>query len=72
MLQTSSDVLLRRVDVLNREMERLRRDILREIASGQPFQRRKESLFGSVSSEDIPDEMITRAQKRLFRDLDDI
>lgn len=72
MLTTNSDLLLRRVDALNREMERLRRDILREIAGGRPVHQRKKSLFGSVSSEEITDEMINRVQKRLFRPLDDV
>ena len=72
MLPTNSNILLQRVDSLNREMERLRRDILKGMAGGQPVYQQKKSLFGSVSAGEITDEMITRAQKSLFRTLDDL
>lgn len=70
--QASLDTLLRRVDVLGREVEQLRRDLLRGVAVQQTAPRQKPSLFGSVRAGDITDEMITEAQRDLFRPLDDL
>jgi hypothetical protein len=70
--QASLDTLLRRVDVLGREVEQLRRDLLRGVAVQPAAPRRKPSLFGSVRAGDITDEMIAEAQRDLLRPLDDI
>lgn len=70
--QASLDTLLRRVDVLGRQVEQLRRDLLRGVAVQPAAPRQKPSLFGSVRAGDITDEMIAEAQRDLFRPLDDI
>jgi hypothetical protein len=61
------DILLQRVDRLGRELEQLKRDLLHSAAASQPQPDPKPSLFGSISGGDITDNMITRAQQRLFR-----
>lgn len=70
--QVSLDTILRRVDVLGREIEQLRRDLLRGMAASPAAPQRKPSLFGSVPAGDISDEMIAEAQRDLFRPLDDL
>lgn len=67
--QPNFDTLLRRVDTLGRELEQLRRDLLRS-AAGAPA--RKPTLFGSVQAGDILNEMIEEAQQELWRPLDDL
>jgi hypothetical protein len=67
--QPTFDTLLQRVDALGRELEQLRRDLLRG-AAGTPA--RKPTLFGSVPAGDITDEMIEDAQRDVLRPLDDL
>jgi hypothetical protein len=70
--QTDQDNLLRRIDLLGRELERLRRDLLHaQVVSFQP-EWKKPSLFGAVRAGDITPQMIEEAQQSLFRSLEDI
>lgn len=70
--QASLDTLLRHVDILAREVEQLRRDLLRGVAAQPAAPQHKPSLFGSVPAGDISDEMIAEAQRDLFQSLDDL
>ena len=70
--QPTLDTLLQRVDALSRELEQLRRDLLRGGASSPAVPARKPTLFGSVRAGDITDEMIEEAKKDLFPDFDDL
>ncbi len=70
--QPNFDTLLRRVDVLGRELEQLRRDLLRGIAGSTGVPARKPTLYGIVEAGDITDEMIKEAQRDLLRPLDDL
>jgi hypothetical protein len=66
----SQENLLERVDILQRELEYLKRGIVRNIAT--PPRRGAEpkpSLFGSVRGGDITEEMVEEAKRNLFRDL---
>ncbi|MBC8182982.1 hypothetical protein H8E88_17910 [candidate division KSB1 bacterium] len=64
--------ILRRIHSLAREIEELKRDYL-IFFSPQPKARKiKTTLFGSVRSGDITDEMIEDSKKSLFRPLTDI
>ncbi|MDI6631244.1 MAG: hypothetical protein AB1507_04380 [Bacillota bacterium] len=64
--------LLKRVDALGREIERLRRDLLRDLAAKTGKGKTKPSLFGSVRGKDVPEEMVESAKQALFRDLEDL
>lgn len=70
--QTSLDTLLRRVDLLGREVEQLRRDLLRGLTAPPALSQRKPSLFGSVRAGDITSEMIEDAKRELFPSYDDL
>lgn len=70
--QASVNSLLRRVDMLGREVEQLRRDLLRGVVVQSTEAERKPSLFGSVHAGDITSEMIEEARTDLFRPLDDV
>lgn len=58
-----SSNLLRKIEEMQRELEYMKRDLmhLKEKTTQKP------SLFGSVSGEDITDEMIEKAKRELFR-----
>ena len=51
--QLSLDVLLQRVDVLDREIRQLRRDLLRGVRNQPVAPMKNSSLFGSVNAGDI-------------------
>lgn len=70
--QANFDTLLRRVDALGRELEQLRRDLLRSAVGATATPVRKPTLFGSVQAGDITQEMIEEAQRDLLRPLDDL
>ena len=58
--------LMERVDALEGEIERLKRDLLRSLAN-QPRAKRVKSLFGSVRGGDVTEKMIDEAKQSLFQ-----
>lgn len=68
-----ADVDLRRalehVELLEREVAQVKRDLLRSLAGAPPSPRKVPSLFGSVRGGDVTDEMIADAKRSLFRGL---
>jgi hypothetical protein len=70
--QPTFDTLLLRVDALGRELEQLRRDLLRGVAGAAGVPAQKPTLFGSVQAGDVTGEMIEEAQRDLLRPLDDL
>ena len=65
--------LLKQVDALARELEQLKRDLLHSIVSPSPqAAASRPSLFGSVRSGDVTEEIIEEAKRGLFRDLRDL
>lgn len=65
--------VLKRINILERELEELKRDIIRNLLLNKNRQRRiKPSLFGSVHGGDITEEMINEAKCRIFRNINDI
>jgi hypothetical protein len=65
---------LRRIENLERELEEIKRDLIKSLATGQGEEKaeKKPSLFGSVSGGNITDETIQDSKSRLFRDIEDI
>jgi hypothetical protein len=63
---------LQRVDTLSRELEVLRRDLLRALAGASGAPVRKRTLFGTVSAGDITGEMMDNARRDLLRSLDNL
>lgn len=65
--------LLERVERLEREIERLKRDLIRNLATvSVPTRPEKPSLFGSVRGGDVSEEMIEEAKRNLFRELENL
>lgn len=69
--QVDFTTLLERVDFLEGEIGRLKRDLLRSLVV-QPREEKVKSLFGSVQSGDVTEEMIEEAKQTLFRPLKDL
>jgi len=61
---------LERIENTQKQLELLKRELMRNI---QPTKRRvKSTLYGSVRSGDITEEMIEEAKHSLFRELRDL
>lgn len=65
-------MVLKQIDILERELIRLKRDILHGLVAKEKPEKMKPSLFGSVKSGDVTEEMIKESKKDLFRNLVDI
>jgi hypothetical protein len=58
----------------NRDLQDLRRDVLRAVAvaGAAPLPARKASLYGSVPAGDVTEEIIAEAQGDVVRRVDDV
>ena len=65
----STTKVLKQIDVLERELVKLKRDILHGLAVEERPAKAKASLFGSVKGGDITEEMIEESKRNLFRNL---
>jgi len=68
----NTTMVLKQIDILERELIRLKRDILHGLVAKEKPEKMKPSLFGSVKSGDVTEEMIKESKKDLFRNLVDI
>jgi len=64
----TNETILKKIDKLESEVEKLKRDFLKEAESAEKKGISKLSLFGSVKGGDITEEIIDRSKKSLFRD----
>ena len=70
--KANTTIALKHIDALERELIRLKRDILHGLTVRKRPKKIKPSLFGSVRGGDVTDEMINEIKKNLFRKLTDI
>lgn len=68
----NTTIALKHVDALERELIRLKRDILHGLTVRKKAKKVKPSLFGSVRGGDVTEEMVEESKKNLFRKLADI
>jgi len=64
----TNETILKKIDKLEREIEKLKRDFLKKAENAEKKEISKSSLFGSVKGGDITEEIIDMAKKNLFRD----
>lgn len=64
--------VIKQVNVLERELARLKRDILHSLVVEEQPKELKVSLFGSVRGGDVTEKMVKESQRNLFRHLKDI
>ena len=60
-------VVLKQIDVLERELVRLKRDILHDLVVREKPKKLQPSLFGSIKGGDVTEEMIEESKHNLFR-----
>jgi hypothetical protein len=70
--KSSAGLVLRKLDGIERELAKLRRDIIHSLVGKKDPNRTKPSLFGSVRGGDVTEKMIMESQRSLFRDLKDL
>jgi hypothetical protein len=63
----TNNTILKKIDKLEREVEKLKRDFLKEANRVENKGKPIPSLFGSVKGGDITEEEIDRSKKDLFR-----
>ena len=66
------DNLLKRFDSLVREIENLKRDLLRSLTVGVKRREVKPTLFGSIKGGDVTEEMIEESKQSVLRPLEDV
>lgn len=66
------DNLLKRFDSLVREIENLKRDLLRSLTVGVKPREVKPTLFGSIKGGDVTEEMIEESKQSVLRPLADV
>lgn len=73
MADTGEGTLLWRVRRLEQELEYLKRDLLKQwTVAVPPPSTTKPSLFGTVRSGEVSEEMIEEAKRQMFRDVRDL
>lgn len=70
--KSDTTMVLKQIDVLERELVKLKRDILHGLVAKEKPEKLKPSLFGSVRGGDVTEEMIEESKHKLFRNLVDI
>jgi len=68
----NATMVLKQVDALEKELVRLKRNILHSLVTKEKPKKLKSSLFGSVRGGDITEEMIEESKRNLFRNLTDV
>lgn len=61
--------ILKKVDILEQELARLKRDVLHSLVVEEKPKEMKPSLFGRVRGGDVTEEMIEEGKRGLFRKL---
>jgi hypothetical protein len=68
----NSSEVLRQIDNLTLDLIKLKKNVLRNLKAEAKTKKSKPSLFGSVSGNDISEEIIEESKKNLFRELKDM
>jgi hypothetical protein len=70
--RTNSAVVLKKIDGIERELARLKRDIIHSLVAGGTPRKMKPSLFGRVRGGDVTEKMIQESKHNLFRKLNNL
>jgi hypothetical protein len=66
----NNTAVLKKIDGIERELAKLKRDIIHSLVIKETPRKMKPSLFGSVKGGDITEKMIEESKHNLFRNLD--
>ena len=64
--------VLKKIDGIEREIAKLKRDVIHNLVARGPLRKMKPSLFGSVRSGDVTEKMIQESKRNLFRKLNNL
>ena len=67
--KSSAGLVLRKLDGIERELAKLRRDIIHSLIGKESPNKTKPSLFGSIKGRDVTEKMIEESKRNLFRDM---
>ena len=70
--KSNAGVVLRKIDGMEREIAKLRRDIIHGLIVKESRKKAKLSLFGSIKSGDVTERMIEESQRNVFRNMGDL
>jgi ribosomal protein L9 len=70
--KSSAASVLKKIDGIERELAKLKRDIIHSLVIKESANKAKQSLFGSIKGGDITEKMIEQSQRNLFRNLKDL
>jgi hypothetical protein len=68
----NNTVVLKKIDGMERELARLKRDIIHSLVAEGTSRRMKPSLFGSVRGGDVTEKMIQESKHNLFKKLNNL
>jgi len=70
--KSGAALVLRKIDGMEREIARLRRDVIHSLITRKSPNKLKQSLFGSIKGGDVTEKMIEQSKRNLFRNLKDL
>ncbi len=70
--KSSVAVVLKKIDGIERELAKLKRDIIHSLIIKESVKKAKETLFGSIKGGDVTEKIIEESQRNLFRNLKDL
>jgi hypothetical protein len=70
--KSQNTAVLGKIDEIERELAKLKRDVIHNLVASRPLRKMKPSLFGSVRGGDVTEKMIQESKHNLFRKLNNL
>jgi hypothetical protein len=70
--KSSNTVVLKKIDGIERELAKLKREVIHNLVASGTLRKMKPSLFGSVRGGDVTEKMIQESKHNLFRKLNNL
>jgi hypothetical protein len=70
--KSNNTVVLKKIDGIERELAKLKRDVIHNLVASGTLRKMKPSLFGSVRGGDVTEKMIQESKHNLFRKLNNL
>jgi hypothetical protein len=70
--KSSAALVLKKIDGIERELAKVKRDIIHSLITEESGKKAKQSLFGSIKAGDVTEKIIEGSQRNLFRNLKDL
>jgi len=70
--KSQNTAVLEKIDGIERELAKLKRDVIHNLVARRSLRKMKPSLFGSVRGGDVTEKMIQESKHNLFRKLNNL